>query len=1002
MSERIRTDSRSSQRPPPARPGSSLSATSSTATRTGTTSRPTSSLAHIPQPPNHPKTPKPSAARYGGLAEKELQKLQSSIRAATKTGGAGGLNARLKQHRPSLVREVDERDEHAAAAPENSFIADSSFTRAPLNSRVPPISPHRLAGKRTEKPRSSSAPTASGSSRPSRAVRSNERYTADAAEEEDDEVPDSGSVIEEEEVDEETRLKRDRLRRKELGLEKEPLEGLNAELQEALISEDLLFVLTGIEGRYIEYDPSYTPQDDFERLQGAQFIIDPQLDPRIASLVARFLPLATYYTAITAFIEEYSLLEHGTVNHALCAAIRDMLTDYLVLIARLEEQFNYSASFTLQRFWLLVHPALNTLSLVYDLINEIVELSIPSPEDDDEDGSNAEDEDSDDGYGAGLGDVLAELKAASAAAKPASETKTASWRLGPSLGGETLFLLSNLLTRTAGNPAAHELYSHLLLRASQPYARILIGWISTGRLEDRWDEFCVREQGGFSTGTLDADYTDEYWERRYTLRNRPSSASSAAVASSSAAAAMGKAPVKSFSLDDRPRERGLAGGAVIPPFLEQWEDMILLAGKYLNVIRECGIEVEVPEAVGTVGEREDGMIDMQDDSFYKRIEAAYTYANKTLLKLLLEEEHLLSRLETIKQCFFINHGDVFTHFLDMAKQELNRKKKRIVQERLQTQLDLALLRSTPSSSGSGQGQNGSDGFKDDLRIVFEDVTVADWLLKVVNQTGAMVGPDGLPVDMHDSGKRSGTGDKPAKDAPEPIGWDVFNLDYSVKFPLSLVLSRKSITYYQMIFRHLLRLRQLERIFQDTWTEHLKTPSWRNRSPYPELQSWKGRVFALRARMYDFIQQMFDFAVSEVLEVRWGELRKKLERCETVDQLLKDHDNFLNTCTNECLLTNEKLLELFHQKLFNTCYVFANYTTSFTRIVVQTEAQANGDWARLGGKFKEHWDFLSRFEKHFDHFIAMALNHLELHAARENSRILPLMVRLSSLKGKSST
>ena len=113
----------------------------------------------------------------------------------------------------------------------------------------------------------------------------------------------------------------------------------------------------------------------------------------------------------------------------------------------------------------------------------------------------------------------------------------------------------------------------------------------------------------------------------------------------------------------------------------------------------------------------------------------------------------------------------------------------------------------------------------------------------------------------------------------------------------------------MIFRHLLRLRQLERIFQDTWTEHLKTPSWRNRSPYPELQSWKGRVFALRARMYNFIQQMFDFAVSEVLEVRWNELRKKLERCETVDQLLKDHDNFLNTCTNECLLTNEKLLEV---------------------------------------------------------------------------------------------
>lgn len=113
----------------------------------------------------------------------------------------------------------------------------------------------------------------------------------------------------------------------------------------------------------------------------------------------------------------------------------------------------------------------------------------------------------------------------------------------------------------------------------------------------------------------------------------------------------------------------------------------------------------------------------------------------------------------------------------------------------------------------------------------------------------------------------------------------------------------------MIFRHLLRLKHLERVFLETWTEHLKTPSWRNRSQYPELQTWKGRVFALRARMYDFIQQMFDFAVSEVLESRWAELKKKLDAAETVDQLLKDHDNFLNTCTNECLLTNEKLLDV---------------------------------------------------------------------------------------------
>lgn len=29
----------------------------------------------------------------------------------------------------------------------------------------------------------------------------------------------------------------------------------------------------------------------------------------------------------------------------------------------------------------------------------------------------------------------------------------------------------------------------------------------------------------------------------------------------------------------------------MPPLLESWKHKILLAGKYLNVIRECGIEM---------------------------------------------------------------------------------------------------------------------------------------------------------------------------------------------------------------------------------------------------------------------------------------------------------------------------------------------------------------------------------------------------------------------------
>ena len=57
-------------------------------------------------------------------------------------------------------------------------------------------------------------------------------------------------------------------------------------------------------------------------------------DASLRDLVERILPLATYYTAITSFIEIRSHLDFGLVNHALCAAIRDMLKvrSYLLLL----------------------------------------------------------------------------------------------------------------------------------------------------------------------------------------------------------------------------------------------------------------------------------------------------------------------------------------------------------------------------------------------------------------------------------------------------------------------------------------------------------------------------------------------------------------------------------------------------------------------------------------------------------------------------------------------
>lgn len=73
------------------------------------------------------------------------------------------------------------------------------------------------------------------------------------------------------------------------------------------------------------------------------------------------------------------------------------------------------------------------------------------------------------------------------------------------------------LTACNSDPTASTLHSTLLLHSSQPYIRMLNKWISTGYLSDPFDEFMVKESGHITKGVLESDYTDEYWERRYTV-----------------------------------------------------------------------------------------------------------------------------------------------------------------------------------------------------------------------------------------------------------------------------------------------------------------------------------------------------------------------------------------------------------------------------------------------------------------------------------------------------
>lgn len=161
-----------------------------------------------------------------------------------------------------------------------------------------------------------------------------------------------------------------------------------------------------------------------------------------------------------------------------------------------------------------MHPTVHTLSLLYQLTTQLATAdaapdapssSSASASDDEDDAETRARNEALGLGGAALKAVLSEINTAGASAIAVK-------------GGEVLSILHERAQHMAGDPAARALYGALLRAAGRPYVGVLRVWAATGRLADPYEEVCVKESRFIDRGTLEMDYTDEYWERRYTVR----------------------------------------------------------------------------------------------------------------------------------------------------------------------------------------------------------------------------------------------------------------------------------------------------------------------------------------------------------------------------------------------------------------------------------------------------------------------------------------------------
>lgn len=490
-------------------------------------------------------------------------------------------------------------------------------------------------------------------------------------------------------------------------------------------------------------------------------------------------------------------------------------------------------------------------------------------------------------------------------------------------GASILTLLHEKTEAYTGDPKGKDLCLYLTQAASAPYFDILQNWIYQGVIKDPYNEFLVAEHESVAKERVTEDYNDQYWEQHYTIE----------------------------------RER-------IPMFLERVAEKILRAGKYLNVIRQCGVTLDCPyaqEIVYCLNERD----------YVDRIEKSYDYASQTLLDLLLTERKLMYRLRSIKHYFLLDQGDFFVGFMDLAEEELKKNMDDIVPARLEALLDLAVRASTANS----------DPFKDDLTCDLLPYDLISQLFRILSVTG----------DANNSNHRDPT-------ETQISGLEAFTLDYEVKWPLSLILSKKALTKYQMLFRHLFYAKHVERLLCQLWASNKQA-----KKQMLHKRPWYSIAFALRQRMIHLVQNFEYYMMFEVIEPNWHLLEDNLRSVTNIDGVLEHHNDFLDRCLKDCMLTSPELLRIV-SKLMAVCVTFCNCMTRYNHSAEILNAAANDDSGNVPNVSIHQYDrmmsiddiekTIGNFDTNFSKLLIELLDKLSVLSSTEKEQeMMNLVFRL---------
>ncbi|GJQ13009.1 hypothetical protein GpartN1_g4800.t1 [Galdieria partita] len=457
-------------------------------------------------------------------------------------------------------------------------------------------------------------------------------------------------------------------------------------------------------------------------------------------------------------------------------------------------------------------------------------------------------------------------------------------------GSLALGTLHSITLQLQGDPDAHEVAKNIMKVAFQPMIDFLSLWLNSGVIYDPFEEFFITEQEKYKGWEPGEVLDDAFWELRFVLRK-----------------------------------------SQVPSLFRGTATKILTSGKYKCVMKELVSKSYIEHSTLSYQpftESEEMSQDDILDNIFSSIENCFMYSSKELFDVLCNRFQLLSFLGFLKHYLLLSQADFLGFFLDFAHEELNKPIATISTESLNALLELSIRSCCNFSEMETQ--------KDALFCRLMPQSLTSQLLRIIhlNETTDWTLSTPGKDDLHDK---------------DIFGYEAFCLDCHVPFPLSIVISKRMLTKYQLVFRHLFACKMVHRKLEDVWIL-LKT----QRSCF--RNKWISDSYILFHRMIHFLDSVLYYDFMEVIEPNWKAMELALKTgCEKLEVANRKHNDFLDTILKQCMLTNPKLLRT-QSKLLNACVMFCNWIQD--NITHPSLSEADETILKMGNYFLSHLQVLT--------------------------------------------